>query len=74
MILDGRRRPTIDIGRDGSQFLLVVIRTCHEKDVEYWFRREKWGLFVIAPGNCDVRVWLPDCVADGGVWVDERVR
>lgn len=73
MILDGRRRPTIDIGRNGGQFLLLVVCTCHEKDVEYWFRGEEGGLFIVTPGDCDVRVWFPDCVANWGVWIDESV-
>lgn len=74
MILDTRGRASIDICRNGSQLLLLIIRAGHEEDVKDGFGREEWRLFVVAPGDCYVLFRFPDGVADWGVWVDECIR
>lgn len=73
MVLDIRRRASVDICGNGSQLLLFIICAGHGEDVKDGFGGEERGLFIVAPGDCHVLFRFPDGVADGGIWVDECI-
>lgn len=73
MILDTPSGVSADVSSDDSQFELVVIGACHQKDVKDGLGRQQGGLLVVGPRDGDIGVGFPDGGTDGAGWVDEAL-